>query len=512
MKIYAKQVRRAMAALLFIIGVVCAQLHPAAAQEAAPRYRALLIGCDTFVSAEAMEPTGRNNLHMIETMLGRDARGFTIRKQYGVTATREALAAAIQSAFEGAVAGDVSLLYITTHGEFTTVDGSPQGLLLLSDGMGEEKVTAAELNGMLDSVPGTKMLIVDACNSGALIGKGVSPNIGSDQVRKNFQTDDYKVLTSSGASESSWYWGDSGNYDVPPGGSYFTTALAIGAGFLGTSPADTNRDGVITMAEMYNYLWVNEASSTVQMYPQDDSFPLLVYGRPVTSAAPTSDLSNIVYGKTMLDQKNPVITLSYTVLAPTTVEYRVTYLRDGQWDWSDAVSIPDSSEWDGDIEPTGNVSVGRTRIKLSLGDVLPDDWTYAMLHIMYPGGEDARNAPFIYAGRVLSARIPGKDPALSVRTAGTFDTSGADELEIFVTHAAPCILTVNIKDPSGKIVKRLASSRQTRPSALRPEGTLLYWNGLSADREPVPAGTYTIVATAEIGENTFTAERSMEVQ
>ncbi len=482
-----------------------------ASAEDGPYYRALLIACDRFISVPDMTPVGKNNLDMMEAVLAEDSRGFVVSRQYGITFSREALRAAIQATFAGATENDVSLLYISTHGEFNTAYNNPEGRLYLSDGSLEDQVTAQELGAMLDEIEGVKVLLVDACNSGALIGKGVSPKVGSARVTRAFQTDDYKVLTSSGASEPSWYWGAQGFYAVPPGGSYFTTALALGAGYLGTFAADANKDGKITLTEMYNHLLATQAGSTAQMFPQDDSFPLIVYERPMTGRAQRGDITSIVFGNTALNAEKPVAVFAYTATTATRVGYRITFLRDGQWDWRNGVTLLDEGEWDGDVEPTGEISAGRKQIHLDLSEVLPEDWTYAMIHILKPDDPDSGTAPFIYAGRVLSAQIEG-DPELSIGAPKTWQRAFRRELEIFIGHALPCSISVTIRDEEGAVVRQLCVSRPTRPQSLTPEGTLLYWNGLDGKGAKVPAGIYRIEATAKIGQETFTAEHLVVIK
>lgn len=485
---------------------------PAEEAEDAPQYRALLIACDEFVEAPEMTPIGKNNLDLMEAVLSQDTRGFIIKRQYGITSSAEALAYAIRWAFADAKEGDVSLLYLSTHGEFDTSHNNPEGQLLLSDGALEDRITAQELNEIFDEIPGTKVLLVDACNSGALIGKGVSPEVGSMRVARTFQSEEYKVLTSSGASEPSWYLLPTMEH-APPGSSYFTTALVAGAGLIGSYAADFNRDGTITLKEMYEYLWINQASSAVQMFPQDDEFPLFEYDKARLDDDVRGELTGISFGNTVLSPTNPVIEFSYTATVNTRVAYRITYLRNGEWDWAHGETIRDETEFDGDMDPLGDVSPGRKHIKLDLTEILPEDWSYGTIHIMTLGNQEDGKQPFIYASRVFSTRpTSGDDPLLSIRTALRWDQKTRRELEIFVAHAIPCNLTVTILSEEGSVVRRLSAGRTTRPQALVPEGSLLYWSGLDNEGNAAPAGTYTIHAKAKIGGKDFSAEATFLIE
>lgn len=501
---------------VFLTVLYCFSISPPAAiaeGQTSARYRALLVACDDFVHAASMYPIGENNIRMMETVLSHDTRGFEIYRQYGITSSVAALSAAVQWAFGDAQEGDVSLLYLCTHGEYDSSQETPEVALLLSDGYLEDRIYAHELKEILDTIAGEKVLIVDACNSGALIGKGVSPDAGADAILTTFQADGYKVLTSSGANELSWNW-ISGLEDAPPGSSYFTTALTIGTGYLGDFPADANRDGTITLAELYNYLWINQASSAVQIYPQDDSFPLLVYDRDAAEDINTGQLTGIVFQSTQLDPKSPSLTFSYTVTTDTRVVYSITYLKDGKWDWAHTVTFADVLEFDGDADPMGDVSPGRKQVELDetvLGEILPEGWTYAMIHIM-TRGKGREDGSFIYASRVLSARQTEGDPMLSINTRPVWARGDVGELGIFVSHNMPCTLTADIYNISGELVRRLCVSEPTRPQALSPEGSLFYWNGLDEDGRMVPAGNYRITASTRIGDVSFKADTWVRVQ
>ncbi|MDR0898224.1 MAG: caspase family protein [Oscillospiraceae bacterium] len=486
---------------------LCLILMPegARAEEAPPRYRALLISCDEFVTAADMAPIGRRNLDMMETILSQDARGFAIYRQYGITTSAEALEAAVRYAFADAQEGDVSLLYLHTHGEFDATYNNPEAVLLLSDGAVEARITAQALRALLDTIPGTKLMLVDACHSGALIGKGLSPAIGPSRVTSVIEGGDYRALVSSGASEPSWYWRETSE-SAPVGSSYFTTALALGAGYLGRYAADANRDGTITLGEMYRYLWTNHASSAVQMLPQDDAFPLIVYDGIIVDDV-RGELGNFVFQSTQLDPENPLLTFSYTAMTATRVAYQITWLEEGRWDWQSSELLMDETD-----SPTGDVTPGRKQISLDLSEILPEGWSYAMIHVMTQGSDGSDRLPFLYASRVLSARHSQGDPELSLQAAATFRRSYRREMSLFVAHAIPVNLTVTIHDEVGQVVRRLSISKPSRPEGLSPAGSLFYWDGMNDQGMPVPAGRYRAEAYTRLGGQAFRAECWVNVQ
>lgn len=490
------------------IAIVCCAPQISLAQET-PRYRALLIACERFVSYVETTPVGKHNLQMVEKILAQDLRGFEISRQYGVTSSKEALAAAIRYAFRDAKKGDISLLYICTHGEFDPNAENQEGYLILSDGALEDRVSASQLQAMLDPIGGTKMLLVDACNSGALIGKGMSPTEEMLSSPRLFQSDDYKLLLSSGANEQSWYWHASLD-TTPPGSSYFTTALALGAGYLGGFAADANRDGTITLKEMYNYLWVNQASSTVQMFPQDDDFPFIVYDRALLQQNHSGELIGFVFPSTTLNAEKPILTFQYTATKSTRVVYQINYLKNGVWNWNQDVTLPDESEFDGDADPMGDISPGRKQVTLDLSEILPPGWTYAMIHVITRGDHINNREPFIYAARILSAKN-FSDPGLSVRLPRTWSRAEQKELALFVGHIVPCNITLQVINAQGQLVRKLCVSRPTRPQALNPEGSLFYWNGLDEEGKPVAPGVYELVAFTRLGGQRYGAHAKVEI-
>ncbi|HML47210.1 MAG TPA: FlgD immunoglobulin-like domain containing protein [Clostridia bacterium] len=480
--------------LLLFFCAIC----PAAAEPEnvdAPQYRALLIACDEYVTYPDTSPISHNNLLAMEAVLESDIRGFTLRRQDGITQSVEALKSAILSAFADATDGDVSILYISTHGDFDPGYSNPEGVLVLSDGMEEEKITAQALQAILDQVPGTKVLLVDACNAGALIGKGISPDDGPERVAGAFTGADYKALVSSGGSEPSWYWTSQATEESPPlGSSYFTVALTHGAGLAGDYAADKNRDGNITLSEMYQFLLVNHAASTPQVYPQDDDFVLFSYD-PLVPVESTAAISGVVFDRSVLTADSPTLEYSFTAAHSMRVGYQLVYMRDGVWDWSSASVLRDNVE--SPDQKDGGISAGRKYRTLTLSNITPTDWGYVMFNII----DFSDGGPVIYASRVLSVQ-PQYDygeQVLTIQADEVFRAEPGKELAIFVGHVLPCNLTVSIYDQKGNVVRRLTVGQATRPQGLRPNGSLFYWNGLDQNGDPIPDGEYTLRASTRIG-------------
>ena len=200
--------------------------------------RALLVGCGEFLSHESITPSAALNVRRMAAALAADIRGYDaiVSVEQGVGSV-QALRELMQQTFADTDDNDVSVVYFCTHGLYDRVTFQP--LLVLSDGETEENLTADSLRDALDAVAGQKVLILDACNSGAFIGKGA----WDTQLRNSFQSDDYQVLTSAGARENSFLWRDK---DGLGGGSYFAQELCEG---LRSREFDYNADGEVTLAE-----------------------------------------------------------------------------------------------------------------------------------------------------------------------------------------------------------------------------------------------------------------------
>lgn len=483
----------------------------AGAEDVKPAYRALLIACDEYVTYPDTAPTSHNNLLAIESVLERDTRGFTIRRQDGITQSAEALSAAIQYAFKDAVEGDVSYLYISAHGNYSAGSRNPRGEIILSDGCDEAAVSARELQDMLDPIPGVKLLIVDACNSGALIGKGFSLDDMPRDADKLFAPPSYKALVSSGGSEPSWYWRtDSGG--PPLGSSYFTMALAEGAGRRGEYAADRNRDGSITLDELYRYLRVSYAAATAQVQPLGDNFVVFQYDQSARSEA-DAPLSGFVFDRTVLNAESPVINFSFTVSKPTRVGYQLVFMRGGVWDWREAEVWLDTD--DAPLSQAGggagSVTIGRKRRSLSLSNVAENDWGYALLNVIrYENGQ-----PIVCASRVISVQPMTGDPGLDVKAvaaggeAGEF-YPGSGPLTVWVGHSLPVSLTVSVVriDEDGepiKTVRWLSVNQATRPQGLPTGGSLFYWDGKDQNGEAAEPGSYRIEVSSRVGRNDYSA-------
>lgn len=489
--------RRMAAALMCLLLVL---LLPAAlaSQTEEGKERALLIGVDEFVSRPSAYPSSTNNVHAVQEMFQHAAVPFEsiLLPPEPVTSPQQ-LTELIQSAFGQAGPEDVSYLYISTHGLYDPENGiEPQ--LLLSDGTVESAITPAQLEAAFEGIGGTKVIILDACNSGAFIGKGLSflPQ------ELHFTSGDFKVLTSSGALEESWYWSSEGG-GVEQGAFYFTQALTQALSPAFDYPADQNRDGAVTLSELHQHLSQGHAASTPQVYPQKDSFVVFRYQQEQSPNRPRSPVMDVTFSGNILSRQTPEISIEFIAMRPIQIGYQIVYQREGKWQFDQAQIIYDEAErftLFGDR--AGAVSAGRKLRTLTIGDLPEDAYGYVLVQLF-----SIENGKLtVHAGRVLCVPQENEPPVIGVSVPESFSPESGRELCIFVSHDAPCSLSVSIVDEEGNTVHRLCHKQSTRPMQLEPAGSVFYWDGTLKNGQTIAPGTYRISVTAYTNEHSTKTE------
>lgn len=464
--------------------------------------RGLFVACDFFISQEDTWPSSSNSLKAVAKALTSGADFFPVDKHNGDLKSVSGFKQAVMDAFGQADDNDISYFYISTHGIYDPEKSNLEAGLLLSDGTGEEVLTARQLQEAFSPIRGTKVLVIDACNSGAFIGKGLS----GGAAEAAFLGPDYKVLTSAGGSEESWYWSNTDkSHDAVQGAGYFSSVLSDGLGLHGEYAADLNRDGQVTLTECYHYLLENHAASTPQSYPQEDDFVLFSYdAQKALSFASSRDslITGIAFYDTVLDNAQNTVSFEFTATRPVRVAYQLVYYRDSKWQFSTAELKYDDQELGGDYgDQPGAISPGRKTRTLALAPQLEDTYGYVMIQLV-----TIQNGQLtVHSSRVLCVPPVSGDPKLSVKTAPGFDPEAGRELSILVNHEYPCLLSVSVADESGRVVRRLQNRVPTRPQQLTPAGSFFYWNGKLADGSPAAPGKYTVKVTAQIGDQSYEA-------
>ena len=270
-----------------------------------PVYRALLVG-ETFRGTYNALPA-KNDVNLLNKTLksvkGPSGSAWNITTKLDRTASQ--IHSDIQTAFAGAEQGDISLFFITTHGDidmmFEYGDGEYAGHLVVERSGYGDTLTLPTLAKWLAEVPGQVIVLIDSCGSGAAIYNSkaasdavFSPAAFDQAVIEAFKAEDkgvlapgvdqgafvlenkFYVITASDYMEFSWATSKQ---------SYFTKWLCDGIKTKGKMPADSNKNKITTLDELYTYTAKQAAKKTfksrgisykqhVQVYPANSSFEL----------------------------------------------------------------------------------------------------------------------------------------------------------------------------------------------------------------------------------------------
>ena len=262
------------------------------------KYRALLVGEVNF-NWGYMETANRNGgdvehmASMLKTIKGPNGSAYTVTKKKNLN--RTALENAIKTAFSGTTDKDVSLFFIATHG-----DSSDEGQLVLTNGTDyAEWLTFGELAAWLSKyVKGNVIVILESCGAGSAIyqnGKQIDdfdPELFTQQAVDAFAAAEKGEVPNTGELRKSRYYvlaaakhrQESWGHESGDAGNFFTDWLIEGIGSSGTMPADTNKDKVVTLNELYQYIAQYDTytfydgysyyTQQVQVYPTNSGYKL----------------------------------------------------------------------------------------------------------------------------------------------------------------------------------------------------------------------------------------------
>lgn len=200
--------------------------------------------------------------------------------------TRTELEEAIDEIKEVTGKEDITYFYYSGHGiRYHTISA----LSMMYD-----DISVPELKALLDEIPGTKVVFLDACFAGGFIAKGDTEyssdiddiNDINDEIIATFQVSSkgdntlqegaYKVIAASSESEVS------AEYDGNPPYGLFTKILVDASGYRGEVLSDANEDGELTIDETYKYVYRQvfdeNDSQHVQVYPENSDFTWFSYG------------------------------------------------------------------------------------------------------------------------------------------------------------------------------------------------------------------------------------------
>ena len=448
--------------------------------------RALLVGCDNFLSQPDTTPSAYNNVMALEAALKEPSMGFeyVLSRPDGLSATGD-LAAMILDAFSSADKNDVSYFYLSTHGVWEEGMTAAQMTLLLSDGERESAVSAFMLRTMFDQIPGEKVLIIDACHAGAMLGKGVNTLLNNVFTGK-----EYTVICSSGGAEESWFWSGSINGERLAGAGYFSGALVRAISTEGHFAADDNRDGEITLTELKRCLLDTHGASTVRTYPEQGEQVLFTYdAEKYTGRRRDALIEGISFESDVLTADDPTAYFSFNVITRVQVAYQLVYRQSGRWDFDNATLIYDNN---GDFSPNAipgqTLTLGMKERAITIDRQDAGASGYVLLQLL----TIERGIPAVAVSKVLCVPPDSGDPILTIAAPTFFAPEDREELTFNISHDFPCEITVTIEDVEGRTVRRICSRLGSRPEQLDPTGSSFTWDGRTNAGEYAPEGVYFI--------------------
>ncbi len=357
--------------------------------------RCLLIGCDRFVSMPGTEPASANNVDTMEALLADFLpEGTEISRQVNGPGSVEGFGQLAADTFREAKQADTSLIYLSTHGiihnsEFTFQNSGNESpvydmALLLSDGTEEEALSPETLRSMLEKIPGRKILILDACHSGAVIGEGRGgPN--------PFEGSGCLVLCSSSAQEDSWFWNT--ETDGYTGTGYFTAAMDRALRASDPEQIDPDGNGEVSLKELAERLRKIHGASTVCCRPEESEEKLF---RIPADRKTGARLQGVSFGEAERDGDAVILPIRFRAGERVRIIYQLVPGRNGKWDFEHAVRLPDR-EKTGLIRGLLSPGEKERKIRLTAGS-LGEDGRALLQIVSYVG--DAMT-PSVEAGTVI---------------------------------------------------------------------------------------------------------------
>ncbi len=482
---------RALSSLLLALLVFCQVLpqNTRAQADQKPVLRALLVACDDFVTQPDTTPSSFNNVTNLRRALLKDERGYSsIRVSLNQALDAESFLLLVEEAFLGASEDDLSLFYLSTHG--IQVEGSTDFVALFSDGVRETHLSGADLHQALSSVPGKKVIILDACYSGAAINKGVELPVASSV----FSGEDFKVLTSAGAQEPSFLWTNGAG--TVQGGSFFAQALSDGISAEGVFAADINRDGRITLRELYRHQLKAYGASTPQVYPQKDDYVVFQYRKSVLPQANLRAVTGLELAASQLKSPEEPILFSYTLNHTSRLAYQLVYESESAWRFQHPQSIAEVGRGDGIVLP------GRKEAALQIREGRENLSGYLLLMLITVFEDYSRPQACV----LLGVQTIKEEPALSLEGLSSFDPKKGEEAAFILRHTGVVTYSARIINEEGQAIATLETGRMSRPLHLVKEGSPLWWDGKTKDGTQAKPGEYRLLVTVQSGDTRHSLE------
>lgn len=259
-------------------------------------YRSINIGIGDYNSSRYnLSPAPENDATALRDAMRKSGYKSALKLTNSNANTLAKLKARIKKQFGSADADDVSVLTYSGHGAYA--NGRAAIALNLN-----EYVTADQLAECFADIKGKVVLIIDACNSGGLIGRSASDD-SSDSFAEDFCSEfetvksrstaltnsKFKVLCACRTEMTSLQESERGIFST-------NIAYAMGIDRNKSSykefPADENCNGMVSLNELYNFITKAQPSTACSVYPQKDYTCLAAYTSS-TGTAPKATLSPV---------------------------------------------------------------------------------------------------------------------------------------------------------------------------------------------------------------------------
>ncbi len=452
--------------------------------------RALILTCDSFINYPNTLGASKQNgdeINRIFTDEGLDIA--EIYNYHDAIGKEEIFRHIVFNTFKNSDSDDINYLYISTHGFYN--DEFEQASLIFSNGTNEFALDAEIIEEAFTGLKGTHFFLIDACNSGALIGRGVS----GGSSKSTFYGGRYKIICSSGGSEDSWYWSNNGEGDlVLQGAGYFSSALSRALSKENAYPADLNRDENISLFELYNYLYENHAPSVPQVYPYGDNFSVFKYSK--LNIVRDEAISNLEFDNNIISSQTPYVSFKFMVVKPMIPVYQIVYFEDGKWQFNKAKFIYDLASRTSQDGVYNNLRPGVYNRKISIEH--SGNGGYALIYVHQLSG---KNMSFV-SGKVLSVLPDEGLEKIQAMTDTAFQPLYGQELPITIQHNVPCLISLNIVDNKGALVNTIRYKEPSRPQNLLPKGSTFVWNGKDSEGKIAKPGMYSVSISCELPNQT----------
>lgn len=497
----------------FLFGIFITSVNVSAHGNA----RALVVGRGDYIGRDSdlspgPENDGKNFRRILSQAYDEKIEITSLEKANAQSV--ESLMRVISDTFADSDADDVNYFFYSGH-------GNSEGIMLEID----QCLSAQSLAQAFSGVKGTNFLIFDCCYSGNLITRDLSREGFMDTFVREFQESLLNIKTRSAITNNSFHVIAASSEDelsvqgkIDSSGTtigFFTSAISAGCGIDFTKVdqrndyscavmADGDRDGDVTLHELYRYVEAVLHTSHATVWPEEDNTVFIPVKSEQIPRTSVRDVQLNWDGDSM-----PVLDISYNSQENGTFQaalYRSDIsLNDAFSDLEKAIIMtvnPDVTsypykETDQAVSWTFSGSEGHSSVSMPLGmtDIQKGDY---FLLINEKGGNTGcylfslQIGKDIYASENSSITLQASDN-YSIENDGSFPI----EINLGNNMSPNCYLlpiTCMITSQFGKQVfnQSVHETETVRTGQSYSHFCSFVWDGMSQEGKQVAAGTYTL--------------------